>query len=360
MIRIPNKKDISRLRNTNSDLINLKENYSYFRTTISSNALQSFNNTTEIKNQRYKIKTIDSIHNNLINDNKIYNKGKTQSESFWPYKKNNYIKNYLSKIRKKIEKKKSFKTERTKDNKIIYYNSSIEDKYNNKKKNKIFESGLNNINLGKSASNFKSDDVNFIHKIINLYKIKKQSYERNNRYNNSEIENINIKRKKINNENNKTEEINQTMLKGFALLAGNKSALKTLFKKTPIKIKDCFPLLDSELNSELYLNPFNNSYGEVLKSLSSKIGFMKDSINLIYPKISKAKYSFNDIKKEFDSTNRLYRSSIFDIKKNNNLLYKIKNKKFNQTLYSKYPINVSKSSEQILSSRMYSLRRVKK
>ena len=135
---------------------------------ISSNALQSFNNTTEIKNQRYKIKTIDSIHNNLINDNKIYNKGKTQSESFWPYKKNNYIKSYLNKIRKKIEKKKSFKTERTKDNKIIYYNSSIEDKYNNKKKNKIFESGLNNINLGKSASNFKSDDVNFIHKKITI------------------------------------------------------------------------------------------------------------------------------------------------------------------------------------------------
>ena len=71
MIRIPNKKDISRLRNTNSDLINLKENYSYFRTTISSNALQSFNNTIEIKNQNYKIKTIDSIHNNIINDNKI-------------------------------------------------------------------------------------------------------------------------------------------------------------------------------------------------------------------------------------------------------------------------------------------------
>ena len=139
--------------------------------------------------------------------------------------------------KRKIEKKKSFKTERTKDNKIIYYNSSIEDKYNNKKKNKIFESGLNNINLRKSASNFKSDDVNFIHKIINLYKIKKQSYERSNRYNNSEIKNINIKRKKINNENNKTEEINQTMLKGFALLAGNKSALKTLFKKTPIKKK---------------------------------------------------------------------------------------------------------------------------
>ena len=160
--------------------------------------------------------------------------------------------------------------------------------------------------------------------------------------------------KKINNQSNEPEEkINSKILKGFSLLSGNKSALKVLFRKRPIKIRNT-------------LNPIINSYGNILDDLSGKIGFMKDSMNLIYPKVSQAKYLFNGIRDDFDS-NQKNRSLIEDYNINQNkikskfILYQLKKRKINQTVYSKYPLNLNNKSksEKILTAKIYSLRRKK-
>ena len=170
----------------------------------------------------------------------------------------------------------------------------------------------------------------------------------------SEKINTKIKISKKVNEFNDPEEIDSKLLKGFSILAGNKSAMKLLFRKKPIKIKSS-------------LNPITNSYGNILDDVSGKIGFMKDSMNLIYPKISKAKYLFNGNKNEMES-NRKNWSLIDDYNINQNkiknkfILYQMKKRKFNQTIYSKYPIylnNKKNNSEKILSAKIYSLKRKK-
>ena len=130
--------------------------------------------------------------------------------------------------------------------------------------------------------------------------------------------------------------------------------MKLLFRKKPIKIKNI-------------LNPITNSYGNVLDDLSGKIGFMKDSMNLIYPKVSQIKYLFNGIKNNFESTSKDLSldeyNNINQIKiKSKSILYQLKKKKINQILYSRYPIYLNKNknnSEKIFTAKIYSLRRKK-
>ena len=47
---------------------------------------------------------------------------------------------------------------------------------------------------------------------------------------------------------------------------------------------------EEKIKSHNLVNPLSNSYGNILNEISEKIGFMKGSINMIYPKISQAKY----------------------------------------------------------------------
>ena len=363
-----NIKNVAIKRNKNSDLINAKDEYynTNFKTTMSSNygnntiylsdTLKVSNskrknlikiNNTEKKSRNennMKIKKITEQNNSEKNIQK--RKTQTQTDLYW--NNNSFFKTYLNKIPNisVIKKRKKINSGRYQENKIIYFNSSIENFYHKKKKE--YDSPLSN-KIKSLSSLPRSSKVYFINTLLKQYKIK-------NKDKNLEKIKMRIKlNKKINNGSNEPEEeiINSKLLKGFSLLSGNKSALKILFRKRPIKVGNT-------------LNPIMNSYGNILDDLSGKIGFMKDSMNLIYPKVSQAKYLFNGIKIDFDSVQK-NRSLIEDYNINQNkikskfILYQIKKKKINQTVYSKYPLSLNNKSksEKILTAKIYSLRRKK-
>ena len=350
-------------RNSNSDLINIKDEYnnnSNFKTTNFSNNKNIENNNLNIcntlkahklnwksliqenitpkKKNSQKILKINNIKKNIEKrNNQTPNNFFLKRDLF--FKTLNKIKN-ISVISKKRKINNPERKERNKenkeniDNKVIYYNSSIDDFYR-KRKNEL-ESTLNSKT--KSSINIpKSNKVNFINNILNLYKIKNKD---------KKIGKISMRinlKKKIS-KTDETEEFNNKLLKGFNYLIANKSALKVLFKKKPIKIRNS-------------LNPITNSYGTVLDALSGKIGFMKDSINLIYPKISKAKYSMNENKIE-ESLNGSNINDNNQEKISSIILYKINKRKINQTISSKYPVYITNKikNNKISHAKMYSLR----
>ena len=352
-------------RNINSDLVNIKDEYynSNFKTTINSNTKNTESNafnfcdtlkvhqsnwknlikediTPRKRNSAQRILKINNIKENI-------EKGKNKTPKDTLLHKDIFFKT-LNKIRNIsviIKKRKINNSEKNKENKVIYYNSSIEDFYRNKKKE--LESPLNY--KMKSLSPFpRSSKVNFVNNILNLYKIKNKD---------KKIGKISMRLKLNKNINkpNEVEEFSSKVLKGFNFFAGNKAALRVLFKKKPIKIRNS-------------LNPIINSYGNILDELSGKIGFMKDSINLIYPKISQAKYLINGNKKEDE-----FNGSSISLNGNNNpninegkintklILYKINKRKVNQTISSKYPIYLTNKAknETIPHAKIYSLRHKK-
>ena len=357
-------KNISFQNNFNTDLNNIgDEFYSNIKTTISSNQGNNTlylsdplnlnqskrkssinNNNTDKKSQNNKINILEikslipNNPKNYIQDKNIRKRKNQTQSSIW--KNDSCFKTYLNKVPnisiiKKREKKEN--SERKLKCKIIYYNSSIESNYRKKKKSGVFP--LNEKIITFSTIQ-ESNKVNFINNIMKLYKNKNK--EKLGTYDTK----IRLKKKETNNK----DEINSKILKGFSLLSGNKSAMKLLFRKKPIKIAN-------------KLNPITNSYGLILDDVSGKIGFMKDSMNLIYPKLSQAKYLFNGINKEIE-INRKNRSLIQDYNFNQNkmkdnfLLYQIKKRKINQTIYSRYPIQLNNrnNSDKILTAKMYSLR----
>ena len=209
----------------------------------------------------------------------------------------------------------------------------------------------------------RSNKINLVHNLLTFYK-------KNNKDKSEKLEIINPKiiankSTKEENKENKENEIINKLLKGFSFVSGNKSTLSLLFHRIPIKMKPCLPqLYRNETQSETILNPIINSYGNVLDDLSEKIGFMKDSINMIYPRISKAKYIMKGPTIQFKSVKRS-RSVINDnnINKNKsqNILYKINKRKNIKTFYIKYPLDSRniKSKEHLLPYTMYSLKRKK-
>ena len=109
-----------------------------------------------------------------------------------------------------------------------------------------------------------------------------------------------------------------------------------------------------EKNAEKPIQKINELL-EIKSQLQSENNEYKENIqNLIYPKVSQAKYLFNGIRDDFDS-NQKNRSLIEDYNINQNkikskfILYQLKKRKINQTVYSKYPLyltnNKSKSEK---------------
>jgi hypothetical protein len=383
-----NNQKINNKRNSNYDLINIREEYTNLKTTMSTNAINSGNKSININeifraSQQEKIKNYekinlsekkaenennmniiklkktfdcknyDNINNKILYREKLLSKKKTQTQTDLFWDRVAFYKTYLNKIPivsviKKKNKKKINNSERNTRNKIIYYNSSIEDLY--KSKSIAESSRKDKMDIFSYLPD--SNKVIFINKILNLNKTKNKHMK--------------IKLNKKSKEEKEQKEINNKLLKGFNILAGNKSALKVLFKKTPIKIKDCVPYLEKRVKSQIFLNPITNSYGNLLDNLSEKIGFMKDSMNMIYPKISKAKYESCGPSKEIELTKRK-RSLISDyniyqnFRKSKSILYKIKKRKINNTIYSKYPIySRNKNMGEIFTTKIYSLNRKSK
>ena len=142
----------------------------------------------------------------------------------------------------------------------------------------------------------------------------------------------------------------------------NQISLKNLFQKEKIKIKPDIldrVILDYNLrNKDILLNPFYNSFGEVIEDVSQKIKFIKGSIDLVYPKIIQKKYQIM-AKESFKKLGLLKSSSQENIKRNNNgikdNLFTInKYKKASQISTSKYPIYIKLKGK--FSPRMYSMK----
>ena len=355
-IKSLNKKLFNNIYNINKNNVIEKERNSNFRSLI--------------QIPKYKI-----ISNKINKDSfETINKSKTQENFFSP---NNY---YLKKHNKYIKKKFPFiplmeninrkgiilnKTNsfypnisnKLQNNKIIYFNSSINDFY---KKNDDISLDFQFGKINKSKHSLilpKSNSVSFIRNLFNFFdkKVKKKKIIKNIKNNNSD-EKIRI------------EDINKKIFKGFSFLSMNKSVLDTLFKKTPIKIKSGLltSMSEEKINSDVCLSPFSNSYGYILDDLSEKIGFMRGSINMIYPKISKAKYQI----KELERTDEFKKiSKITKIKKNkynsenieniyekiDKIYNRIKPKKVIKKFFTKYPINYQKKGEKIY-SKMYTMK----
>ena len=357
-----NNKNKSLQRNIKSSLINIKEEcYTNIKTTMSTNQVNNTiylsdslkisqskrknlikKNIIETKNLNYpKRKNFLEIKNAKANscENKENNVKKIKTHTQTDFFNDTCFKTYLNKIPNiSVIKRKSNFFNSNNNNDIIYYNPSIEDYYHKKKKE--CESPLKN-KIRANSTLPESNRVTFINNILKLYKIK-------NKDSRLVKHNMKIKLKKTINETNISEDIDSKILKGFGLLSASKSALKVLFRKKPIKIK-------------YKLNPIANSYGRILDDVSKKICFMKDSINLIYPKISQAKYLNSDVKKDSEE-NKRNRSLIEDYSINQNkiksqdILYKLKKRKINQIVYSKYPISFQNRGNSQLTRKKYSLR----
>lgn len=249
----------------------------------------------------------------------------------------------------------------TKSN-TIYFNSSLDDFYN---KTNIFNivSPLRKIKKKKyPILSPKSYNINFINNLINLY-------DKNNE---NKIKNENIQK---NDDNNKIDEINEEKeesqdKKIFNVLgfdSFNQISLKTLFKKNAAKVKSGILdeiLVDRKINNnDLFLHPFSNSYGSLLDTMSEKVGFMKGSIDILYPKITQKKYQLRTIQKKKE-LNRLNDDS----QENNenqkneikNNIYNInKEKKVFQSIFTKYPINIKHNGRNICFSKFYSYKGLK-
>jgi hypothetical protein len=365
-------------RNSNSDLTNIRDEYANLKTATSSNMFSNISLNEIFKTNQRKIQEYQKINNSekkfdetnknnkikieKFNEDKIFkniikkikdeknnsNMRKTRTQMEFNWQKETFFKTFLDKIPnisfiKKNEKKKS---ETIQENKIIYYNTLMENFYKSKNINKYpmktYKKCLSTLTT-----------TNKIHLIDNLLKIYK-------RKNIDDKTNITIKAKKIDKKENKKEEANNNILKGFNFISGCKSELKILFQKTPIKIQNSIP----SKGKKFILNPITNSYGNLLDNLSEKIGFMKDSMDMIYPKISQAKFMIKGPKKDCDSISQS-KSSIgwYNLEqiKDLNIIYKIKKRKINQTIYSKYPTYSRNKfiSEKLLPIKKYSLKKEK-
>lgn len=317
------------------------------------NTEKNFNLNSNKRNISTFGSNIQNSSNSYINNNNS-NKYKTNSL----YSNVNTNKSYKSMI-----------NSRNKINKIIYFNSSLNDFYDEKTKLVVKSSSVEKIHNKYSFLTPKSysQKVGFINDIINTY---------NKSQNENKNKNIFVKKVKQNNINKKKiEEENKKLLKEFNFLLINKSVLKTLFRKIPIKIKKDILSTASEDKIKSYnlSNPLSNSYGNILNEISEKIGFMKGSINMIYPKISKAKYEVKASKRKIEfseylrekkkNMKRRYNNSVEDTKNPDGskiVIYNIpKPKAITQTYMTKCPIKVFKHADEYF-TKMYTLRRQRK
>ena len=176
---------------------------------------------------------------------------------------------------------------------------------------------------------------------------------------------INKEKEKDNNkkDNNEVDDKEKIIIDDIDKETFNHISLKTLFQKNNAKIKS--GILDEALkdkkidNNDVLLNPFTNSYGILLDRMSIKVGFMKGSMDIIYPKITQKKYQIRTLESKKIKLNFKKTSSQENIKNQNNELnhlFNIKQKKIIQWFYTKYPINIKGISKNMLSSKMYSFK----
>ena len=313
-----------------------------------------------------------NLYKNALDSIKKINKSKTQNNffsgtnSFKNIKKlNNMFSSFknLSDISRTTYNKK-IKNNNTKfykqnilnssKGKTIYFNSSLDNFYiKNKKKNFETIAPLDKLNRSKfSFLSPQSHSINFISNIMNLFNKTKESK------NNLSQEKVKGNNSEIYKENKVKNNFNNTGIDAFSHYS-----LKTLFKKSSAKIKSGVLndiLIDNNINNnDIFLNPFSNSYGVVLDLLSEKVGFMKGSMDIIYPKITQKKYQIRALERKKEYNFKRSSSQENDKKQNNenNKLFNIKSKTIIQSIFTKYPINIKRLHHNTFSTKMYSFKR---
>ena len=200
----------------------------------------------------------------------------------------------------------------------------------------------------------QSHCVNFIRNIMNL------CTKNNDNKNEVNKENIKSNNNKNKNENENIDNFDDTN-------TFNQLSLKNLFQKNNAKIKnDVLNVImaDKKIkNSDIFLNPFTNSYGVLLDLMSEKLGFMKGSMDILYPKITQKMYQIRTLEKK--SKNHIKRSSSQENYKiqnlgvnnnTNNKLFNLNQKKIIQSIYTRYPVSKKKIGQNKWTNKMYSFK----
>ena len=333
--------------------------------------------TPNIFNNIKKIKKIPSLNEKFMYKKALFsikklNKSKTQINFFSPDNSYKNFKDIFSAIKnissisktsnnkltnEKFNKTNSFNLSK---DKTIYYNSSLENFYIKNKINRFkANTALNQLNRKKySLFSPQSHCVNFIRNIINLYN--------KNNDNKNEVNKENIK---TNNNKNKKENENKDTDNFDGMNTFNQISLKNLFQKNTAKIKNDVLndiVVDKKIkNNDIFLNPFTNSYGVLLDLMSEKVGFMKGSMDILYPKITQKMYQIrtlerktkNDMKRSSSQEN--YKIQYLGFNNNNNFnnkLFNLKQKKSFQSIYTRYPVSIKKIGQNKWTSKMYSFK----
>ena len=324
------------------------------------NALKSLRNLSNSKTNFFSneidFSNISNINTNKNNNNNNYIFSSIKNESENPKFRN---------TQNKLNQTGSLLSTKTSQNNTIYFNSTLDAHYHkiaNKKLNLL--SPLNKKIFTKNS--FLTTKNNKKNLTNNIIKFNHRTIEENKK-GKTIIINEQIKEKiKLNKGINVKEKEKQDdeddKLNSSGFDSYNQISLKNLFQKEKIKIKPDIldrVILDYNLrNKDILLNPFYNSFGEVIEDVSQKIKFIKGSIDLVYPKIIQKKYQIM-AKESFKKLGLLKSSSQENIKRNNNgikdNLFTInKYKKASQISTSKYPIYIKLKGK--FSPRMYSMK----
>ena len=332
-------------------------------------------NITKIK----KILEINekNLYKTSLNTIKKLSKSKTEKNFFSPNNSFNNPKNIFSEFKKinDVSKLSNNNSNKSKEkafnrtgfinhskNSAIYFNTSLDNFYT-KNRSEIFKS-ITPINKSKySIFSPHSHSVNFINDIINIYNKKSDNKEK------IDFSLTKENQKQINNDikNSKIDD-DSLIYKILGIDSFNQISLKNLFLKNTAKVKTGILdelLVDKKLKgNNTLLHPFSNSYGDVLNKLSEKVGFIKNSINIIYPKITQKRYQIRNLerKKKYNlkkgSLQNIYENQNNEINNNNiyNKIFNFKNKKIVQSIITKYPLTIKNTQKGGISSKMYSFK----
>ena len=382
------------INNTNSLLLNqppkLFTNYNkkFFLTRTHSNNVLfntekeenkkslNFRNINELQNINAKIfknalKSLKNLSKNktqinfFSNDNDFSISSNLNNKYFFSENKNENEIPKIKKTKNKLNQTSSLLSTKISQNHTIYYNSSLDNFYHKiTNKNLKLISSANKINQSRNSFySPKSNDINFINDLIKLYNEENKDNKKDNinknifitKKDNKINKGINVKEK-----DDKNDEDNIVSSSGFN--SYNQIILKNLFQKKKAKVKlgilDRVILQYNLMNDDILLNPFYNSYGLMLDDVSERVGFMKGSLNLVYPKIIQKKYQIKaeqSVKKiglMRSTSQENFKRNKNDIK--DNIFTINKDKIISQSVYTKYPMYIKLKGK--FSPHMYSFK----
>ena len=158
-----------------------------------------------------------------------------------------------------------------------------------------------------------------------------------NKSNENNLKMIKTKSPKLISKKNKLNRQEEKMVNGI---------LFDRLKSRNLKNKNANGEICDDVTSQVNLEPFMNSYGKILYDSIRKSDFIINTINVIYPKVSKTHFFIKDLRNKKNEMLRAHSYiSFLPLQNNtNNRIYKINPIKRTIKVHSKYPINFSKTN----------------